>query len=268
MGNKLRKAWLNFGWRALRVLGAVAYLRYLGTLLVLSPRILRERNLRCVDKAMGRRMVTARCRGRRVVFDCPRIDELIRDGSYCFGLVRELFIRDCYLRHVPGEFLESVRNVVDLGANRGTFSAMVSPWAKKIVAVEVLAEMGAAIAQNMRTNGFENYRVVTSFIGAKGDDQGRAGATISMTELLDGQGLETVDLMKMDIEGSEFALFEEPGWLGRVRGLTMEIHPRWGDPGKVVGVLREAGFEVKVLDQTLEITEDCGRAEFLCALRK
>ena len=51
---------------------------------------------------------------------------------------------------------------------------------------------------------------------------------VSLGALLDGSGYERVSLLKIDIEGSEQALFSEgvEPWLGRVDNLVIELHGR------------------------------------------
>jgi len=50
---------------------------------------------------------------------------------------------------------------------------------------------------------------------------------VALGDVLDTHRFERVDLLKIDIEGSEFSLFEgECGWLDRVQRITMEVHPR------------------------------------------
>lgn len=61
---------------------------------------------------------------------------------------------------------------------------------------------------------------------------------ISMSTLMAEQGIAHVDLLKLDIEGSEFDLFDgEPPWLSRVSTLAIELHERLR-PGSSQRVLR------------------------------
>ncbi|MCC7147509.1 MAG: FkbM family methyltransferase [Phycisphaeraceae bacterium] len=263
----LRKLALNFSPRACRVLGVGGYARYGAALLRAAPTVIRRGELRDVDRLMGRRVVRVRYRGRPVTFDCLFMDAHIRDGTYAFGLIRELAIRDCYLRHMPAAVVTSARRVIDIGANRGTFSTLLTPWAQRIVAVEVLPEMAQVIQHNMRVNHFTGCSVVQAFMGSGGKIAGLAQSTMTMPQLLDSQGLEAVDLLKMDIEGSEFALFADSRWLDRVGALTMEVHPQWGDPATVLGPLRDHGFTCRVMDQNLTVVSNVRQAEFICAHR-
>lgn len=54
----------------------------------------------------------------------------------------------------------------------------------------------------------------------------------TICELMDNAGFDRVDLLKMDIEGSEFGLFRKNAtdWLARTRVLVVELHD-WIRPG-------------------------------------
>ena len=50
---------------------------------------------------------------------------------------------------------------------------------------------------------------------------------LTILEILDIEGWNTVDLLKIDIEGAEKELFEHPShrdWLGRFRILVVKLH--------------------------------------------
>lgn len=57
--------------------------------------------------------------------------------------------------------------------------------------------------------------------------------TCTIGELLDDVGIEQFDLIKLDVEGAEKELFEDPRrevWLGRTRAVILEPHD-WFKPG-------------------------------------
>lgn len=63
---------------------------------------------------------------------------------------------------------------------------------------------------------------------------------ISIGDLVERYALETIDLLKIDIEGSEKEVFEHPNsqtWLGRVRALLVETHDNMR-PGSAEAVRR------------------------------
>ena len=73
---------------------------------------------------------------------------------------------------------------------------------------------------------------------------GKCARTVD--QIQDEAGLACVDVVKMDIEGSEFGLFKHPGLLDRVRAIVMAVHSRSGRPeslGKVGEWRRFGGDE-------------------------
>jgi len=89
---------------------------------------------------------------------------------------------------------------------------------------------------------------------------------LDLEELLEKYKLEKIDLVKMDIEGSEYALFESEAWLGRVGALCMEVHP--GNPQgfeTMMQALHSHGFEVVLANQDLDKVKSSEDAEFLYA---
>lgn len=62
--------------------------------------------------------------------------------------------------------------------------------------------------------------------------------TITINDLLDELSVDRIDLLKLDIEGSEKELFEDPAkkwWLSRTRAVIVELHDRF-KPGCTAAV--------------------------------
>ncbi len=143
---------------------------------------------------------------------------------------------------VPGR----IRTVLDLGANIGMaslyFHDLLAP--QRLVAVEPSASNAALLAQNLGAFG-EGVTVVQAAVGGEsgeavledpgaptwggrfhpGQGVGTPVRLATVPELLREQGLEHVDLLKMDIEGAEESVFEgDLGWLSRVDVLILEVH--------------------------------------------
>jgi hypothetical protein len=77
----------------------------------------------------------------------------------------------------------------------------------------------------------------------------------ALRDVLDRQGAEHVDFKKIDIGGSEFALFKEADeWLPRISKLTMELLPAFGDPKELEGLLKRTGFCTALLAADLQST--------------
>jgi hypothetical protein len=266
---KLRKLTNNIlTRRAPSVLGWPGYLRLCSTLARELPAIARMKDLRPLDRAMGSATDTFRYRGRTLRFDCAFADDVIRDGTYAFGIVREILIRDCYLRHLPRDTLTDLDSVVDLGANRGMFSMLSATFARRVLSVDANGSFRPVIEHNARINGFAHITIETAFVGAGGALGREAGdGRTDLSTLLDRHRFDAVDLLKVDIEGSEFALFESAGWLSRVRRLCMEVHAGWGRPEHIASHLRALGFNVTCADGDLRRLDSAHACEFLYAWR-
>jgi hypothetical protein len=67
---------------------------------------------------------------------------------------------------------------------------------------------------------------------------------------MQGCGPDDVDLLKIDIEGSEFSLVSgDPSSLARVRRIVMEVHQPHGDVIELARALEGADFSVVVTYQ-------------------
>jgi hypothetical protein len=256
-----------FSLKALRVWGLRGWLSYLGNFVWCIPAILRSRGLRPLDQVMGRTAREFRVRGSRVVLDCAYCDEHVRDGSFAFGGAREIYIRDCYFRFHRPELWNSMRTVVDLGANRGTFSVMAAARCKFVLCVEAQSHFAPVIRHNMRVNGFSNYAIETALMGGGGVLANHGAPKMTMDELLDRHGIDHADMVKVDIEGSEFALFERSDWLQRIGALSMEVHPRHGRTLQLLHALKAYGFVVQVADENLRHVSDPDAGVFLYAAK-
>jgi len=141
------------------------------------------------------------------------------------------------------ERLADVRTIVDLGANIGLASAlMLSKFpGASVIAVEPDPGNCEVLRQNLAAYG-DRVRVLEGAVWAYdgevsldrsfGDRRewavavraGNGVRAFSMAHIFsnfDGQ----IDLLKIDIEGSEKALFSaDTSWLSRVRNLSIELH--------------------------------------------
>jgi len=77
-----------------------------------------------------------------------------------------------------------------------------------------------------------------------------------MWDLITKYDLETIDFLKVDIEGSEFDLFNSDiGWLSRVKKIAMEVHLEFGDITELASKLESRGFAVWLLDNDGHVVE-------------
>ena len=260
-----------FNTRVISVIGWYQYARLLGQFLLHLPQIVRDKNLLSLDEPMGRKITTFNYRGNPVHFDCRFGDQRItngdiEDGTYTFGFARELYIRDCYFKHHPKHVYSDARIILDLGVNCGTFSSLMTPNAEFILGVDIQPGYLPVVEHNLRLNGFDNFALECGFIGAGGMFEKDDCHRLDLDSLLEKYQLVKIDLVKMDIEGSEYPLFESDAWLERVGALCMEVHqgyPKGFDT--MMQALKRHGFEIVLANQDLDKVESGKDAEFLYA---
>ncbi len=191
-------------------------------------------------------------------------------GSYTAG-AREMYCRNVYLR--TGFVMPRTGWVLDVGANRGLFSCWAALAGAQAVAVEAQQGFEPEIRCLAAHNGVSDRVHVeialaggTVMAGANAgvlaDDQCWAAAShsapqrpvgVSVPQLMSAYQIDTIGLLKVDIEGGEFALFggdEDLRCLYRVDQMVMEVHPGFGDTAALVGRHRQHGFAVDLRDNT------------------
>jgi FkbM family methyltransferase len=139
----------------------------------------------------------------------------------------------------------SPRTIVDAGANIGMASilfALKYPEAR-IVAIEPESSNFARLVRNVAP-----YKTITPIqaalwqkdgevtLGAstahpKGAfqivDEGRQRVrAITMDTLMREAGMDSIDLLKVDIEGAEIEVFESCAWIKKVQVIAIELHDR------------------------------------------
>ncbi|MGC8548180.1 MAG: FkbM family methyltransferase [Acidobacteriaceae bacterium] len=155
------------------------------------------------------------------------------------------------------------RVIIDAGANIGVASIYFAnryPEAK-IFAVEPEPANYALLVKNLRRypsivpvhaalwshDGEISVSLPDPSTGAVGnwaffthEGEGVRVRALRMESLLKELGLDTVDFMKVDIEGSEIEIFESAGWVNHVRALAIETHDelRPGCTAAVVSAMR------------------------------
>ena len=96
--------------------------------------------------------------------------------------------------------------------------------------------------------------------GAIADDQSWAAtphgaperpAGVSVPQLMSAYQIDRIGLLKVDIEGGEFAVFgsgEDQRWLDWLDQVVMEVHGDFGYASAMVGRLRKHGFDLELCD--------------------
>lgn len=185
------------------------------------------------------------------------------------GGAREMYCRNVYLR--SGITMPTDGWVVDLGANRGLFSVWAALTGAQVVAVKAQPGFATEIQALARYNGVADQVHVKmglasglilsgARIGLIADEhcwattsQGAAHrpADVPLPQLMMDYDIGRIGLLKIDIEGGEFAVFgagENLDWLARVDQVVLEIHGDFGDTAALVDRLRDQGFTVALRD--------------------
>ncbi len=230
-----------------RVCGPMVALRWLLAIATRFGEVRRKGNLQPADLAMGAGPYTCRLGKARARLSAPKV----------VSGIREIWVRDVYLR---GGFLtiNDGDQIVDLGCNKGNFTCLALGHgpAVRCVSVEVNTDQVARLRSQLELNGFaDRTQVVHAFVGrdrAQSEklrdligDAGRGVEIISEDELIERCGIERIDFLKCDIEGSEFDLLtEDSRLLAMTRQIGIEVHKDVGDAEAFLAMLERQGFEV------------------------
>jgi FkbM family methyltransferase len=168
--------------------------------------------------------------------------------------------------------LANTRSVLDLGANVGLFGALAAArWPRaEILAYEPDPDNAAVHEHTIALNGLQGrWRLVRCAVGASSGTAAFVAGDVALSRLADGEegegeGEHTIDvqvedvlaqlgqcdLVKMDIEGGEWAILGDPRFaLAPPRALVLEYHPRLcpnGDPRRTaISALEAAGLRVE-----------------------
>jgi FkbM family methyltransferase len=231
--------------------------------------ILTSRKLTVLDAAMSRDM-TVHFGNSRLTVPLRQIDQILAayGDSPSFGTVREIYGRDCYLKHL--RLKTPLRAVLDLGANRGMFSllALVHLGAEIVVGVEPNPVYEPVLQLLIEANQCTVERRApryTKLISSPSTERANRDRFVSIPTILREQAIKRFSLVKIDIEGAELDLFSEPDWLSAVDDLTMELHPQCApDMSLIPAALERYGFSYRLSDQEGK-PADIKSANFLVA---
>jgi FkbM family methyltransferase len=180
-----------------------------------------------------------------------------------------MYCRNVYLR--TGFVMPRTGWVLDLGANCGLFSVWAALAGAQSVAVEAQQGFEPEIRCLAEHNGVsdrvhvkialaDGTVAVGATAGVLADDLRWAAtshgarqrpAGVSVPQLMSAHRIDRIRLLKVDIEGGEFAVFasgEDLRWLDQVERVVMEVHGDFGDAAALVGRLRQHGFAVDLRD--------------------
>lgn len=171
--------------------------------------------------------------------------------------------------------------IVDIGANVGNFSYYASQFAKKVYALEPSLEHFQVLthmlefnkltdivvpinkAIYMQSGRFEFHhnanRTMYSLHTAVDDKSSNPELVLAITleDLFKDYNIEHVDLMKLDIEGSEHEVVSSPSFkavASKINTIVIEYH-QWSGrhPNQLNEALKNNGFRVSVMPSSADI---------------
>jgi len=180
------------------------------------------------------------------------------------------------LHHFIGSWLAPDAVVIDLGANRGYFAQEVNAaYGCTCYALEAMPDLYAAIPQTEKIRPFHYAIAPTNApITFNVSDQEESGSVhalptamitetitvpgITLTQFMADQGIDQVDLLKVDIEGAEIDLFQTlpDATLGKIKQIAVEFHDfldYFEDDGAIAAIkarLESLGFACIVYSLT------------------
>jgi len=183
------------------------------------------------------------------------------------SLIRELYAHAIYFPSLS--FIPKVGDkVIDLGANVGLFSLLCASLGADVIAIDAQSGFAPEARRNFELNDVSSrVRYVSALVAATAgvfaDKDARIASShwgdsphqqeisieniLSMTGRPREDGMPDVHLLKCDVEGSEFSLLDgDLTWLRRIRNISMEVHPYFGNVLTLKERLEQEGFSCQL----------------------
>ncbi len=204
----------------------------------------------------------------------------IRAGSTDHRVFDDVFLNDVYdleLRREDRQSSTRWGTVVDVGAHVGLFAVRAARLAERVICCEPIEENRQLLEKNLASSGTANVVITPYAIGGHDGETeihrsvNQAGH--SLFKLLSGdgtksnsvpirrletlcqeQGIDRIDLLKLDCEGAEYPILLSASdeLLGRIDRIVLEYHDMGEDRGEhkiesLVDRLVSVGFRTTVV---------------------
>ena len=261
----IKKIFLNLNLKILYIIGFKSFLLYIYFIFLNLKKILKKKNLDILNDKFKK--LSLNFYNKRFFFDIYEIDKLSFENN-SFGLIREIFFRDIYLKFFkfskPNEMY-----CIDLGCNIGIFSVLASKFFKKIISIDMNSKYEKPYNKIMLDNKVSNVVFFNYLVGEVDFHKKRFiqdSKILDFDKLLISEKINNI-FLKIDIEGHEFKLFEKIN-LDKVSGISMEIHQNEGDIEQLINKISKNKFSYILTNDLSEIVNDKKKATYIYAAKK
>jgi FkbM family methyltransferase len=220
----MNKFFLNYGINTLRVLGLVNYIILLINTILKMKKIIQQKKLIPIDNTFKK--ISLKLNKNKFFINIEKINNLCQEKD-TFGLIREIFFRNVYLKDLNQEdFKKTI--CIDLGSNKGIFSVIASKTFKFVICVDFQKKFNKCIDEIMSSNNQKNYEIINGVMGNLefpeiSNKSALNQRILNLNELIINKTNGEKIFLKIDIEGGEFKLFDEID-LKLVDIIVMEVH--------------------------------------------
>lgn len=188
-------------------------------------------------------------------------------------IMAEVYKEQVYRPYLPLERENTI--AIDIGANIGIVSLYLSRYFEKVISLEPSKNHFDALSRNLVSNNITNVTPINKALfiqtgeydfGGPPDnktmrslhaavwDKGKADEkvqTITLDELFEEQNIDHVDLLKLDVEGSEVEIVSSKGFAKVADKIKMIVGEQHSWSGRHANQLKDAlksnGFTVEML---------------------
>jgi len=271
--NHTKKIISNYNFNIFKTLGIYNYIKFLFYSILYFPKILYSKNLTPLCGIFDKLVINYK--NEKFIIDIKKIDKEINETN-TFGLIREIFVRNIHLKFFEIDSLIN-KNCIDLGANAGIFSLLAGKIFKKVVSIELQKKYKPVFENLMKENNLNNIHLLFGYVGDVADTQylkvdeinkmKEENQRIDINLLVEKYFGNRLDLLKMNIEGGEFKLFEELDF-SKIESISMEVHHHAGDVSIIKERLIKHNYEIITCDLDLEKTSINNKINHIFARKK
>ena len=257
----LKKFIININFSIFKIIG-LNYFIYLFFIFINIKKIISEKNLNSLNNIFKKLKINFK--GKLFFIDILAINNISGENN-CFGLIREIFFKNVYLSKFI--FTDSSKNdCIDLGANVGIFSLLASKFFNKVYSVEPQIRYIDCYKKLMRDNHVINAFLINGYLFNLNEFDDERTNLIDFNKLVEKESLKDV-FLKIDIEGSEFGLFQDIN-LNKVSAVSMEVHQNKGNLQNVLEKLMIYDFDYVLCNNFGEVVSNHNLATYLYGSKK